>query len=134
MAQQQVIDTRFRSALARLAKADRILTFEKGADPHLEIAAILKKHDGNRTLLFPDVKGYDIPLVGNLLSSKENCEAAFDLDFKGIRELVQRAMSGPLLPELVSAAPSQEIVLKLASTSPSSFRHSFMRLVTPVVT
>ncbi len=44
------------------------------------------------------VKGYDAPLIGNLLSSKENCEAAFGPDFNGIRGLVQRALGGPLPP------------------------------------
>lgn len=112
MSQLQILDTRFRSALARLASRGRILTFDKPADPHLQIAAILKKHDGKQTMLFPSVKGYDVPLVGNLLSSKENCEAAFGLDFNGIRGLVQRAMGGPLPPELVASAPSQEVVLK----------------------
>src|SRR4051812_40753880 len=112
MPQPQILDTRFRSALARLAARERILTFEASADPHLQIAAILKKHDGRQTMLFPAVKGYDVPLVGNLLSSKENCEAAFGLDFNGIRGLVQRAISGPLPPELVSNAPSQDVVLK----------------------
>ncbi|MGM4903396.1 UbiD family decarboxylase [Tardiphaga sp. 866_E4_N2_1] len=112
MAQPQILDTRFRSALARLAKSDRILTFEKPVDPHLEIAAILKKHDGRQTMLFPSVVGYDVPLVGNLLSSKENCEAAFGIDYSGIRGLVQRAMGAPLPPELIPNAPSQEVVLK----------------------
>lgn len=112
MPHPQILDTRFRSALVRLAKNDRIMTFERPADPHLEIAAVLKKHDGRQTLLFPSVKGYDVPLIGNLLSSKENCEAAFGLDFNGIRGLVQRAMGGPLPPEVVSSAPSQEVVLK----------------------
>ena len=44
MPHPQILDTRFRSALARLAKNDRIMTFERPADPHLEIAAVLKKH------------------------------------------------------------------------------------------
>ncbi|MEH2481167.1 2,5-furandicarboxylate decarboxylase 1 [Nitrobacteraceae bacterium AZCC 2146] len=112
MTKPQILDTRFRSALARLAQGDRILTFEKPADPHLEIAAILKKLDGKQALLFPSVKGTEIPIIGNLLSSKENCEAAFGLDFNGIRGLVQRAMGGPLPPEVVTDAPVQEVVLK----------------------
>ncbi|MET0706285.1 MAG: UbiD family decarboxylase [Tardiphaga sp.] len=112
MSYPQILDTRFRSALARLAQQDRILTYEKLADPHLEIAAILKKHDGKQALLFPSVKDTAIPIVGNLLSSKENCEAAFGLDFNGIRGLVQRAMGGPLPPEVVTNAPVQEVVLK----------------------
>jgi 2,5-furandicarboxylate decarboxylase 1 len=112
MSQPEILDTRFRSALARLAQSDRILTYEKPADPHLEIAAILKKHDGRQALLFPSVKGADIPVIGNLLSSKENCEAAFGLDFQGIRGLVQRALGGPLPPQLVTDVPVQEVVLR----------------------
>ncbi len=110
--QPQILDTRFRSALERLAQSDRVLTYEKSADPHLEIAAILKKLDGKQALLFPSVKGTKIPVIGNLLSSKENCEAAFGLDFNGIRGLVQRAMGGPLPPEIVKDAPVQEVVLR----------------------
>jgi 2,5-furandicarboxylate decarboxylase 1 len=112
MLQAQILDTRFRSALERLAKSDRVLTYEKSADPHLEIAAILKKLDGKQALLFPSVNGTKIPVIGNLLSSKENCEAAFGLDFNGIRGLVQRAMGGPLPPEIVKDAPVQEVVLR----------------------
>jgi 2,5-furandicarboxylate decarboxylase 1 len=112
MSQLPVLDTRFRSALARLAKHERILTFEQSANPHLEIAAILKKLDGRQTLLFPRVDGYETPLVGNLLSSRENCEAAFGVDYNGIRNAVQRAISGPIAPELVEDAPVQEVVLK----------------------
>jgi 2,5-furandicarboxylate decarboxylase 1 len=112
MLQPQILDTRFRSALGRLARSNRVLTYEKSADPHLEIAAILKKLDGKQALLFPAVKGTEIPVIGNLLSSKENCEAAFGLDFNGIRGLVQRAMGGPLPPEIVTDAPVQEVVLR----------------------
>ena len=112
MPQSEILDTRFRSALARMAQCDRVLTFEASADPHLQIGAILKKLDGRQALLFPNVKGYAIPVIGNLLSSRENCEAAFGLDFNGIRGLVQRALSGPLMPDIVTHAPVQEVVLK----------------------
>src|SRR5258708_800278 len=110
MSKLQVLDTRFRSALSRLSHNDRILTFNGIADPHLEVAAILKKLDGDKVLLFPSVKGYDTPVIGNLLSSRENCEAAFGIDFNGIRSLVQRAMGAPLAPELVADAPVQEVI------------------------
>lgn len=112
MSNPQILDTRFRSALARLAQSDRILTYEKPADPHLEIAAILKKHDGSKALLFSSVKGANTPVIGNLLCSKENCEAGFGLGFKGIRGLVQRALGNPLPPQLVTEVPVQEVVLR----------------------
>src|SRR5258708_24280748 len=106
----QVLDTRFRSALSRMAHQGRILTFDGTADPHLEVAAIMKNLDGHKALLFPSVSGYDIPVIGNLLSSKKNCEAAFGLDFNGIRGLVQRAMGAPLAPQVVAKAPAHEVV------------------------
>ncbi len=107
----QILDTRFRSALARMASRDRLLTYQARIDTHLEIAAILKKLDGKEALVFSAPKGFDVPIVGNLLSSRENCEAAFGLDFHGIRGLIQRALGSPLAPDLVSEAPAQEVAL-----------------------
>ncbi|WP_217539779.1 UbiD family decarboxylase domain-containing protein, partial [Stenotrophomonas sp. GbtcB23] len=76
MKNSEVIDTRFRAALARMADAGRILTHEKPADPHLEIAALMKRLDGDKALLFPSVIGHHMPVIGNILCSKDNCEAA----------------------------------------------------------
>ncbi|WP_213772240.1 UbiD family decarboxylase [Bradyrhizobium sp. dw_78] len=118
-----ILDTRFRSALLRLAQKDRVLTYDRAAavagrapanepaDPHLEVAAILKKLDGRQALLFPSVIGYETPVIGNLLSSRENCEAAFGLDFNGIRGVVQRAMGSPIPPKVVTDAPVHEVVM-----------------------
>lgn len=112
MMQPKVLDTRFRSALSRMAKSGRLLTYEKPVNPNLEIASILKKLDGQKALLFSAVEGNPTPIIGNLLSSKENCEAAFGLDFNGIRGLIQRAMHAPLTPNVIAAPPAQEVVLK----------------------
>jgi 2,5-furandicarboxylate decarboxylase 1 len=110
MLASQVLDTRFRSALARMADAGRIVTCTREADPHLEVAALMKKLDGGPALFFPSVKEYGVPVIGNLLSCRENCEAAFGIDFRDIRELVGRALGDPLAPRMVSAAPAQEVV------------------------
>lgn len=104
------LDTRFRSALARLASAGRISTHPGEVDPHLELAAVMKRLDGDRVLLFPQVKGFDAPVIGNLLASQPNCEAAFGVGFREIREFVGRALHNPLQPKLVEAAPVQEVV------------------------
>jgi 2,5-furandicarboxylate decarboxylase 1 len=106
------LDTRFRSALARLSQADRILTCSRTADPHLEIASAMKALDGDKALLFPSVAGHTVPVIGNLLCSRENCEAAFGVDFREIRNFVDRAMGEPIPPRLVGKAPAQEIVLR----------------------
>jgi 2,5-furandicarboxylate decarboxylase 1 len=110
MSNSGVLDTRFRSALARMAMHGRLRAYTARADAHLEIAAIMKKLDGGPALLFTDVAGYAIPVVGNLLSCQPNCEAAFGMDFNGIRDFIGRALGSPQPPVLVEKAPAQEHV------------------------
>ena len=74
---QVVIDTNFRSALRRMQQAGRIDTYTPEADPEFQIAGMMKKLDGGPSLLFPRVKGHAMPVLGNMLSCRENCEAAF---------------------------------------------------------
>src|SRR6478609_2351187 len=104
------LDTRFRSALERMAERGRLQSYSAPADPHLEIAGMMKKLDGGPALLFGDVIGHDVPVVGNLLSCQANCEAAFGTDFRGIRDLIGRALGDPKPPVLVEKAPAQEVV------------------------
>ena len=85
MSNSGVLDTRFRSALERMAVQGRLNAYTTAIDPYLEIAAVMKKLDGGPALLFSAVDGYDMPVIGNLLSCQANCEAAFGVDFNGIR-------------------------------------------------
>ncbi len=70
----------------------------------------MKKLDGGPALLFAKVNGYDMPVIGNLLSCQANVEAAFGIDFRGVREFVGRALGEPKPPVLVERAPAQEHV------------------------
>jgi 2,5-furandicarboxylate decarboxylase 1 len=108
MSNSGVLDTRFRSALGRMAEQGRLTAYTAPTDPHLEVAAIMKKLDGGPALLFTKVDGYEAPVVGNLLSCQANCEAAFGIDFNGIREFITRALGAPQPPVIVERAPAQE--------------------------
>jgi 2,5-furandicarboxylate decarboxylase 1 len=110
MSNSGVLDTRFRSALDRMAAQGRLTAYTAPVDPHLEVAAIMKKLDGGPALLFTTVDGYETPVIGNLLSCQANCEAAFGIDFNGIRAFVGRALGDPKPPVLVERAPAQECV------------------------
>ena len=55
----------------------------------------MKKLDGGPALLFTKVDGFDLPVIGNLLSCQASCEAAFGIDFNGIRAFVGRALGAP---------------------------------------
>jgi 2,5-furandicarboxylate decarboxylase 1 len=105
------IDTDFRAAIARMIERGRLQAYTAAADPYLEVAGIMKRLDGGPALLFTNVRGHDIPVIGNFLAAQENCEAAFGVDFGTIRAFVGRALSHPLPPELVSDVPAHERVI-----------------------
>ena len=105
-----IIDTGFRSALRRLKSAGRIRSYNKPVSREFEIAGMMKKLDGGPALLFSSVTDHQIPVLGNLISCKENCEAAFGTDYHGIRDLVSRAFGNPLPPALTTQAPVHENV------------------------
>ena len=91
LSNSDIIDTRFRAALQRMAEAGRLKTYDRPADTHLEIAAIMKQLDGGPAVMFTDPTGFKTPVLGNFLSAQANCEAAFGVDFRGIRTFVARA-------------------------------------------
>ncbi len=107
---QVVIDTSFRAALRRMQQAGRVDTFKHEVDTEFQIAGMMKKLDGGPALLFPRVKGHTMPVLGNMLSCRENCEAAFGVDYLGIRQFVARALGNPVAPVLVNNAPVHENV------------------------
>jgi 2,5-furandicarboxylate decarboxylase 1 len=90
--------------------AGRIRSYPEEADPEFQIAGMMKKLDGGPALLFPKVRGYSMPVLGNLISCRENCEAAFGTDYRGIREFVARAFGNPVPPVAVAQAPVHENV------------------------
>jgi 2,5-furandicarboxylate decarboxylase 1 len=111
MQNADILDTRFRSALRRMAEHGRLKSYEPAADPHLEIAGIMKQRDGEEAILFGNVKGFDIPVVGNFLSCQANCEAAFGADFRSIRGFIGRAIGAPKPPVPVAKAPVHQHVI-----------------------
>jgi len=105
------IDTNFRAALERMRRRGRLQAYTALADPQLEIAGIMKRLDGGPALLFTNVRGHDVPVLGNFLAAQENCEAAFGVDFATIRSFVERALSGPIPPVKVANAPVHERIV-----------------------
>jgi 2,5-furandicarboxylate decarboxylase 1 len=104
----EVLDTNFRSALDRMISRRRVEAFTSPIDVNLAVAGVMKKRDGGPALLFTAVDGYNIPIIGNLLCCQPNCEAAFGVDFLGIRAAIGRALSSPIPPVLVGKSSAQQ--------------------------
>lgn len=84
-------------------------------DPKHELGAICKIHNerpNSPALLFENVKGHRIPVVGQLLASDRRVALALGLSQENVfNETVQRA-SNPIAPKLVSKGASQDIVFE----------------------
>ena len=82
-------------------------------DPKHELGAICKIHNERRdspALLFENVKGYTIPVVGQLLASDRRVALALGLSQQNVfNETVHRA-SNPIAPKLISQGAAQDIV------------------------
>jgi 2,5-furandicarboxylate decarboxylase 1 len=105
-----ILDTCLRSSLARMADRGRLEAYTAPIDSNLAVASVLKQRDGGPAILFTAVDDYDVPVVGNLLGCQLNCEAAFGIDFRGIRDSVGRALASPLAPRVVEKGAAQEHV------------------------
>jgi 2,5-furandicarboxylate decarboxylase 1 len=106
----EVLDTSFRAALDRMITLGRLEAYTAPINPNLALASVLKKRDGGPALMFTAVEDYRMPVVGNLLCCRQNCEAAFGIDFRGIRSAITRALTSPLAPVVVGRAAAQENV------------------------
>lgn len=111
-APRAVVDTGFRAALRRLDAAGRLIKVQRPVDTAYEVAGLMKRYDGDRALLFENVLGSSVPIVGNLIASPANCEVAFGTDFHGLRAAMERAMSAPIPPREVAEGACQEVVIK----------------------
>ena len=84
-------------------------------DPKHELGAICKIHNerpNSPALLFENVKGHTVPVVGQLLASDRRVALALGLSQENVfNQTVQRA-SNPIAPKLVSKGASQEIVFE----------------------
>lgn len=107
-----ILDTRFRAALRRMAEAGRLKAYDRPVDTRLEVAAIMKKLDGGPAVMFTRPTGFETPVLGNFLSAQANCEAAFGCDFRGIRTFIGRALGQPLPPQIVKTAAAHEVVMR----------------------
>ncbi len=104
-------DTSFRTALRRLDAAGRLVKVRREVDTAYEVAGLMKRYDGDRALLFERVSGSSMPVVGNLIASRANCEAAFGMDYRQLRGAMQRALETPIPPREIARGTCQEVVL-----------------------
>ncbi|MFH0862031.1 MAG: UbiD family decarboxylase [Candidatus Altiarchaeota archaeon] len=120
-----------RSFIEELDEKGRLIRIDKEVDPKFEIASILKRLDGN-AVYFSKVKGYKMPIVGGLCSSRELISTGLGTTPDKLVIKLADAIDHPTKPKTAKTAPCQEVVEDDVSKIP--FLTHYSRDKTPYIT
>ncbi len=82
-------------------------------DPNLELTGVLRKfQDANQfpMILFENVKGCDVPVLGNALGSRERLALLFDTGSNGLATAYEERQGQMIPPEIVETGPVKDII------------------------
>ena len=80
-------------------------------DPRFEIAGILWKAKKGPAIFFEKVKGYDIPVIGNMLNLRKKFALALGIAERDITKVCYRAIENPILPEIIKETNCRQSVI-----------------------
>jgi UbiD family decarboxylase len=104
-------DQSLRTVLADLERAGELRRIAEPVSPRFELSAMLVAGDPGPALLFESVQGSQIPVVGNVLGSRERIAASLGVAAEGLGERIVTALGAPIEPAVVAVAPCQEVVV-----------------------
>ena len=93
-------------------------------DPKHELGAICKIHNerpNSPALIFENVKGHKIPVVGQLLASDRRVALALGLSQEDVFDETVRRASNPIPTRLVTAGACQEVIFEGADVDVTRF-------------
>ena len=102
-----------RGFMALLEEAGELRRVRRPVSTRFEIAAGIRRmgDTGGPALLFEDVTGHDMPVVGGLFSTRKRALLAFEVDsHEAGNARFLRGLSDPLDPVTVPDGPCQEVV------------------------
>lgn len=98
-----------RDTISDLEKKGMLLKVKKEVSTKYEMAEILAALDG-RPVIFENVKGHDMRVVGNLNSSRDLVAFALSAKKENLLHMLSKAINNPKSPKVIKIAPCQEII------------------------
>lgn len=98
-----------RSWIDYLHRSDRLLTAASGLDLKYQVAAVAKRLDQRKAVLFPSPSGHAIPVLAGMLSSRQWIAEALGVDEKGLLARFLDVVKNPIPSTEVSTSPAYEV-------------------------
>jgi UbiD family decarboxylase len=99
----------FRSFINQLERDNILLKIKKEVSVDYEIANVLNSLD-EKPVLFENVKGYNIPIIGGLVSTRELIAKALNVKREDIIHKLYHAIKNPTVPEVLKEGECQEVI------------------------
>ncbi|KQL48303.1 hypothetical protein AN963_00310 [Brevibacillus choshinensis] len=101
-----------RSALEILQRENRITRVEGSVDTNFELAAVLAQCPGRSAVIFENVEGYSVPVVGNLVDRKNFAlSCGIDTSLEASLNYINKGIENPITPLVVEEAPCREQII-----------------------
>jgi 4-hydroxy-3-polyprenylbenzoate decarboxylase len=100
-----------RAWAASLELAGELTTIAQPVSAEFEIGACLAVADDGPALKFTGVRGHDMPVIGNLLNSRERIAAGLDVRPEALQRTIIAAIEQPRAHRLLVDAPCQQVVV-----------------------
>jgi 2,5-furandicarboxylate decarboxylase 1 len=98
-----------RAAIDVLRAAGELVTVDREIDADYEMTAILERGGTGPAIWFNHVRGYDLPAVGNVLSSRRKMALALGIPEGDLLQHVLHSLDNPIEPRLVETAACLEV-------------------------
>jgi 2,5-furandicarboxylate decarboxylase 1 len=106
-----VMITNLRSFIEILKEQGELIEIHREVDPIHEVTTIMRKLDvmEQPAVFFHKVKGYEIPIVGNLLGTLRRNAIALNTSPPESRSIITKALENPIPPIIIKQSPVKEI-------------------------
>ena len=102
--------TSLREWLDRMDTSGRLARAKPGIPLEFTLAAVAKRLDGEKAVLFPEPDGHPVSVISGIVSRREWIAEAMGADDKTLLDRFRDAVLNPLPWEEVGHAPVQEVV------------------------
>lgn len=99
-----------RAVLSAFERSGDLHYVDRPVDPRFELGAVLSLRAHGPTQFFRNVVGYHLPVVGNLLNTREKIARSLDIPLDQLQELLIAAVERGIPPELVERSPVYDVV------------------------
>jgi 2,5-furandicarboxylate decarboxylase 1 len=100
-----------RAVMEKLMEADRILVCDKSVDPKFELGAVLKYFKNKKPVLFNNVKGSNVPVIGGMFGDREIFYRMLKISHEERIFKFMDAVANPKPAKLLDKGPIKENII-----------------------